>query len=111
MALTGSMRGTIEGGDFVLINQSFPYSRLRIGDIVAFHCDTIVIHRVIGEAPARTGQLIDRHALKTQGDALPRPDPTVLNCDTYIGKVTAIVHNDLRLTDADEIGRTWASGK
>jgi len=106
MAPTGSMNGTIEAGDFVLIDRSFPFSDLKKGDIVAFRRDTIVTHRLIGKTYGTTGSSFGGLGCwKTQGDALPAPDPGTLQALDYVGRVAAIIHNDLRLPDADQIGK------
>ena len=61
--VSGSMKSLIRVGDTVRVTRAEP-SRLRIGDIVAFHDgQNVIVHRIIG-TNRTNGQLTFRH----QGD-------------------------------------------
>ena len=80
---TGSMSGTIEEGDLVIVKRASEY---KIGDIVTFvasdNTGDIVTHRII---QIRDGKFI------TRGDANNAQDPRPISEEDIVGKVTGTI--------------------
>ncbi|HWQ16619.1 MAG TPA: signal peptidase I [Sulfolobales archaeon] len=78
VVISGSMEPTISMGDIALVVKIRNPSEVRVGDIIAFWNENqIVIHRVVG---------ITENGFITKGDALPSPDPFIVEKNTVIGK-------------------------
>ena len=82
---TGSMQGTIDAGDMVIIKDKDEY---RVGDIITYlhEGDTIpTTHRIINYNP--DGSFV------TRGDANNARDPEAVTKDIIIGKVVKVIPN------------------
>jgi signal peptidase I len=75
--VTGSMRGTLNPGDVVLLKRP---DSLSVGDIVTYRVGgAVVTHRIAGEVAPGVYQ--------TKGDANPEPDPYTVRRSEIIGVV------------------------
>lgn len=80
---TGSMSGTIEAGDMIIIHAQKEY---KTGDIVTFlpEGDTIpTTHRIIG--------ITDEGYFRTKGDANNAADKTPISQDMILGEVVLVI--------------------
>ena len=83
MVATGSMSGTIEEGDLIIIKDTGDY---KVGDIVTFFQDGDEIpttHRIVGVD--KEGKWI------TEGDANTTPDKRSITSDEIIGEVVLVI--------------------
>lgn len=79
VVISGSMETTINMGDIALVMKIRNPSEVKVGDIIAFWNENqIVIHRVVD---------ITENGFITKGDAVPSPDPFIVESNAIIGKV------------------------
>ncbi len=79
---TGSMSGTIEAGDMIIVGEQSSY---RVGDVITFFPDGQDIsttHRIIR---------IEGDKFYTKGDANPSDDVRAVTADEIAGKVVAVI--------------------
>ena len=87
MVATGSMSGTIEEGDLIIIKDTGDY---KIGDIVTFFQDGDDIpttHRIINKEVTEDGVTY----WETRGDANNSPDKRSITSDEIIGEVVVTI--------------------
>jgi ABC-type polysaccharide/polyol phosphate transport system ATPase subunit len=87
-ACSGSMEPVIKKGDVMSIKK-ISYSKLKVGDIVAFlfsNLDQMVVHRVVAKRETLDGQI----KCYTKGDFSYENDPWFLIEKDYVGKVIKI---------------------
>ena len=80
VVLTGSMSGTIEPDDFIIIHKQSDYT---VGDIVMYQTGgTPVTHRIISE---------NEKGYRTKGDANNTDDGTDIPKEDVVGKVVLVI--------------------
>ena len=80
---TGSMTPNINVGDVVIVDQETDYKKLKIGEVIAYKYDNVVIvHRLFDIAV-----IDDDYYFYTKGDANNKEDNYIIYPDTIIGKV------------------------
>ena len=80
VAATGSMRPTLDGNAFIVLERC-ELGQVRIGDIVVRKIGANqVVHRVVADGPV------------TQGDANEAPDAGVVTAETFTGRVVCIIY-------------------
>jgi len=88
--VSNSMKPTFERGDLLLVRGVSSPAEIAIGDIIVYrseHQSALIVHRVIEK-------IVDENSrvwFKTQGDANPGPDPTLVRPEDVKGKVTFII--------------------
>ena len=84
---TGSMHPKIKVGDVVIVDQRIKYEDLKIGEVIAYKYDGIVVvHRLCDIVVIK-----DDYYFYTKGDANNAMDNYIIYPDTIIGKVEAKV--------------------
>ncbi len=81
---TGSMEPTLTSRDW-LVYQRVPFSRIRAGDVISFHCplDGVpVTHRVV--------RVLDGGRFLTKGDNNPEVDPWTVEARHYRGVLVSV---------------------
>ena len=80
---TGSMRPNIEVGDVVIVNQRIDYKDLKVGEIIAYKYNNVVIvHRLVDIAVVG-----DDYYFYTKGDANNVMDNYIIYPNTIVGTV------------------------
>lgn len=80
VVISGSMSGSIEINDMVIIHRQDAY---KIGDVVTFEDgDSLLTHRIIGETP---------EGFVTKGDANNAPDSDPVTQDLIVGRVVGVI--------------------
>ncbi len=80
---TGSMTPNINVGDVVIVDQETDYKKLKIGEVIAYkYDDVVIVHRLFNIAI-----IDDDYYFYTKGDANNKEDNYIIYPDTIIGKV------------------------
>lgn len=78
VVISGSMEPNIKVGSVSFINTRYSYSKIKVGDIIAFKTDNIfATHRVVETT---------QYGFKTKGDANNIEDGNIVSKDEYVGK-------------------------
>jgi len=83
---SGSMTGTINKGDIVIINKiKSDYEKLEVGDVIAYkYNNKIIVHRIVEKIKVK-----DEFYFKTKGDANKDVDNFIVSTNMIVGKVDA----------------------
>ncbi len=80
---TGSMHPNIKKGDVVIIDQKYPYNKLKVGEVIAVRKNgVIIVHRI--EKRIKIG---DEYFYYTKGDANRHTDNYIIDKDMVMGLV------------------------
>ena len=78
---TGSMRPNIQVGDVVIVDQHYDYKKLKIGDVIAYKYDGIIVaHRLCDIVV-----IDDDYYFYTKGDANEERDNYIIYPNTIVG--------------------------
>lgn len=80
---SGSMEPEIKTGDVVIVNQKYSYDDLKVGQVIAFrHNKIIVVHRI-----AKKVKVENENIYYTKGDANNNIDDYIIEKNMIIGKI------------------------